>query len=397
MDKTSKIYLHDLGIICALGANKKDISDRVFNAFPNGLTITADCSPGRELPLGQVNSVLPSVAHLPQHEQTRCNQLLLAALEQIQPTLDVHLGKTEKLKIGVVIGTSTSGIREGERAMSQWWTTKSWPRGFSYQQQEMSAPAQCLARWLDARGPAQVISTACSSSAKALASGRRWLRAGICDVVIAGGVDSLCRLTVEGFSALESVSDTVCNPFSNNRNGINIGEGAAVFVMSRDIGPVVLSGVGENSDAHHISAPVPGGAGAKTAMAMALSDASISPGQINYLNLHGTATRQNDKMESSAVAAVLGNSVACSSTKAYTGHTLGAAGAIEAGICWLGLTQDQDHGGNLPVQLWDGITDPELEPLDFVSEPRKVDVLKYAMSNSFAFGGNNISLILERN
>src|SRR5690606_38303373 len=164
----------------------------------------------------------PTVDHLPHWQQSRSSQLLLAALEQIQGDLDRHLSGVDPLRVGVVLGSSTSGIREGERAIAEREKGRGFPAGFSYTQQEMAAPARCLADWIGARGPAFTISTACSSGAKALASARRLLRSGLCDLVIAGGVDVLCGLTVQGFSALESVSSSPCNPFSRNRSGINI-------------------------------------------------------------------------------------------------------------------------------------------------------------------------------
>jgi 3-oxoacyl-[acyl-carrier-protein] synthase-1 len=205
-------------------------------------------------------------------------------------------------------------------------------------------------------------------------------------------VDSLCRLTVNGFDALDSVSGTTCNPMSRNRNGINIGEAASLFVMSREAGPVCLSGVGESSDAHHISAPHPEGVGARSAIESALSDAALSPEQIGYINLHGTATPQNDSMESRAVTQVFTKAPPCSSTKPLTGHTLGAAGALEAAFSWFTVTGD----GRLPVHWWDGEADEQLPELMLVQPGQTLaQAPKHVLSNSFAFGGNNITLILS--
>lgn len=373
---------------------------RLFAGHRDNLTFTEDYTPGQRLPVGRVNSPLPTVDHLPAYQQSRCNRLLLAALEELEPQLSQHLEGVSPLRIGVVLGTSTAGIAEGERAIAEREAGRDWPENYSYQQQEMYAPAESLARWLGARGPAFTISTACSSGAKALASARRLLREGVCDLVIAGGVDVLCGLTVRGFSSLESVSDEICNPSSRNRKGINIGEAASLFIMSREPGEVVLSGVGETSDAHHISAPAPDGAGAAAAIEKALSDAGLEADRVDYLNLHGTATPQNDRMESLALHSSGLAAVHCSSTKAYTGHTLGAAGALEAAFCWLTLMQDRlaDFAGDwyLPVQLWDNELDADLAPLNLVSTPTAIQRPRCVMSNSFAFGGNNISLILER-
>ncbi len=222
----------------------------------------------------------------------------------------------------------------------------------------------------------------------------------MCDAVICGGVDSLCRLTLNGFSALEAVAAERCQPFSVNRHGINIGEGAALFLMTREVlsgaaTPITLLGGGASSDAHHISAPQPEGLGAQAAMTKALAAAGISADQVDYLNLHGTATSHNDAMESQAVQAIFPDGVPCSSSKPMVGHCLGAAGALEAAFCWLTLSAYNPQQ-LLPPHLWDGQADPALPALNLLApgtqlsnnRPRRL------MSNSFAFGGNNISLLL---
>ena len=390
--RKDSVYLNELGIICALGDNHTTIRDHFSAAQPRTLTHTEQFTPGQQLPLGIVNDPLPPLNTLPKQHRTRCNQLLLAALAQITDALEHRRAAIDPLRIGIVLGTSTSGIAEGEAAITALRVSGKLPSNFDYTQQELSAPAQCLAQWLDIKGPAYTISTACSSSAKALASARRLLRMNMCDLVIAGGVDALCGLTVNGFSALESVSQNVCQPFSRTRDGINIGEGCALFLVSKIPTGAALCGVGESSDAYHMSAPDPEGKGAITAMSLALDDASLSSEDIGYLNLHGTATRQNDKMEATAVQHVFDRQVPCSSTKPYTGHTLGA-GAIEAGICWLTMMADKT-ATRLPVHQWDGQQDPDLAPLGLITPNTTVETLNYTMSNSFAFGGNNISLIL---
>ncbi len=394
--KSLPVYLNHLGIVCALGDQHQTIFERLTTGHTDCLTETDVFSPGQPLPLGAVNTPLPALDEFPEDEQTRTNQLLMAAMLKIREAYDEASSNLDPLRIGIVLGTSTSGIAEGEQAIAHWHAEGKLPADFHYARQEMISPAHSLARWLNTKGPAYVISTACSSSAKALASARRLLRMDMCDLVIAGGVDSLCQLTVNGFSALESVSDKPCQPFSVSRDGINIGEGAALFLLTRKPGKIRLSGVGECSDAHHISAPDPEGKGAATAMTLALKDAGLQPEAIDYINLHGTATAQNDKMESFAVERILGTQVPCSSTKPYTGHTLGAAGAIEAGICWLSLSeQSSQTGSTLPQHLWDGQQDPSLADINLVKPNTRVNHLRRTMSNSFAFGGNNISLILE--
>jgi 3-oxoacyl-[acyl-carrier-protein] synthase-1 len=297
-----------------------------------------------------------------------------------------------------VLGTSTSGIDEASRGLAHYISNQQFPVDYDYRQQELGAPANFLADWLQLSGPAYVISTACTSSARALMSAQRLLDLGLCDAVLCGGVDSLCKLTLNGFSSLEAVSDERCNPFSANRNGINIGEAAVLFVMSKQRGDgpaIALLGAGASSDAHHISAPEPSGRGALQAMQKALSHANLQAGHINYLNLHGTATQHNDAMESLAVAALFPQGVPCSSTKPMTGHTLGAAGALEAAFCWLSLSADNPEHA-LPPHVWDGQADPALPALKWVTASERLSSIapRYLMSNSFAFGGNNVSLII---
>jgi 3-oxoacyl-[acyl-carrier-protein] synthase-1 len=245
-----------------------------------------------------------------------------------------------------------------------------------------------------------VHSSACSSSGKALASAARLIRMGLCDAVVTGGVDTLCEFTVAGFAALESVSTAVCNPMSIHRNGINIGEGAALFLMTAEapaIGAgVALLGWGESSDGHHMSAPDPTGRGARLAIEQALDRAGIDAAQVDYINLHGTATKQNDAMESGVIAALFGLAVPVSSTKPFTGHTLGAAAAVEAALCWL-VMQDDNAEGRLPPHLWDGAADPALPALNLVAQGGALGrPARHVLSTSFAFGGSNAALLLGR-
>ena len=387
------LFLNELGIVCALGAGPQAVREALFRDDAPGGVIPNDAfMPGRRLALGTVDDGLPSLAHHPLPLHGRNNALLRAAYLQIQDAVQQAIDRHGPARVAIVVGTSTSGIGEAERAMTHWQHHRQWPAGFHYVQQEIGAPSRFLAAESGARGPAWTISTACSSSAKAMASAARLLRAGLVDAVITGGSDSLCEFTVRGFMALESVSAERCNPFSANRHGINIGEGAALFLMTRAEGPVRLAGWGETADAHHISAPEPQGIGAITAIGQALARARLSPSQIDYVNLHGTATPQNDAMESRAVTAALGGEVPASSTKPLTGHTLGAAGAIEAGLCWLAMTDNPRH--RLPPHWWDGVVDADLPPLAFVAPGATANrPLRHVLSQSFAFGGSNAVLV----
>jgi 3-oxoacyl-[acyl-carrier-protein] synthase-1 len=359
------------------------------------LSTSGAFSDGDLLTLGLYQGDLPSVPLLQEKWHSRNNQFALAALKQIEAETGAAIERFGAPRVGVIIGTSTSGVRESEFAIQHWVQTGEAPDGYDYSVQEMASTAQFIAEILGVAGPVYGVSTACSSGAKALAAARRMIRAGICDAVIAGGVDTMCQLTVKGFSSLEAVSKNRCNPFSKNRSGINIGEGAALFLVTAQAWGVELVGVGEGSDAHHISAPDPSGAGAIRCMTGALQDAGLEAAAVGYVNLHGTATTLNDQMEALAMQEVFGLDTPCSSTKPFTGHALGAAGAVEAGICWLSLAEEAD--AQLPVHVWDSERDPELPRINLVeADFRMEQPLDYALSNSFAFGGNNISLLLGR-
>ncbi|WP_369434677.1 beta-ketoacyl synthase N-terminal-like domain-containing protein [Psychromonas sp. MME1] len=221
-------------------------------------------------------------------------------------------------------------------------------------------------------------------------SAKRLLKAGLVDAVLVGGADSLCKLTLNGFHALEALSSSLCNPFSTNRNGINIGEGAAFMLLStkQSSNNIALLGVGDSSDAHHISAPHPQGLGAISAMQKALHDAQLNAHDIGYINAHGTATPLNDAMESKAIYRLFQDAVPVSSTKPLTGHTLGTASILEASICCLLLQEKL----NLPIQINDGIFDTNMAPIKLVTTKQPLQK-KALLSNSFAFGGNNVSLI----
>ena len=397
----SAVYLNHAGVICALGADAGEVERNLFSAAPPLLPVSDRYSPGRPMPLGEVRATLPAAVLSSERmanasmtgEDSRNNRLLAAAMAPLLPVIEDLKARHGRDRIGIVIGTSTSGIAEGEAALSAAGEGLVLATDYHYGTQEFSAPGRFLARWLDLGGPCCVLSSACTSGGKALVSAARLLQLGVCDAVVAGGVDTLCRMTLAGFSALMVTADTPCNPFSINRRGINIGEGAALFVMTREAGPVRLAGWGESSDAHHISSPDPQGRGAEAAIRQALARAGLAPGQIDYINLHGTATAQNDQVEALAVNRVLGAAVPCSSTKPLTGHTLAAAGAVEALLCWL-LLQRSD--GRLPPHRWDGQPDPAMAPLAGLGRDRLGRPARTAMSNSFAFGGNNLSLILTR-
>jgi len=391
-------YLNALGLVCALGDDRASVARTLFAGDASCMRAESGWVPERDLPVAAVRSPLPPMpADMARHD-SRNNQLLLAAAQQIEPAIREAISRYGRHRIAVILGTSTSGIDEASRGIATYLSEQAFPASYDYRQQELSAPANFLAQWLDLSGPTYVISTACTSSARALLSARRLLDMNLCDAVLCGGVDSLCKLTLNGFSSLEAVSDGRCNPFSINRNGINIGEAAVLFLMTRDATgehEIALLGAGASSDAHHISAPEPSGLGAQQAMHKALRSADLQASDIGYLNLHGTATQHNDAMESLAVNTVFPHGVPCSSTKPMSGHTLGAAGALEAAFCWLALAPE-NRDCLLPPHVWDAQADTNLPALALVNtgDVLRADAPRRFMSNSFAFGGNNVSLII---
>lgn len=297
-------------------------------------------------------------------------------------------------RIGVFIGTSTSGIGATERAYRQRDPiTGGLPATFDYQHtHNVFSVADFTRRWLGLTGAAFVISTACSSSAKVFASAWRQMRAGFCDAAVVGGVDSLCLTTLYGFNALGLASSQPCRPWDAGRDGLNVGEAAGFALLEwaePDDDRALLLGYGESSDAYHMTAAHPEGAGAALAMQQALARADAKPEQVDYINLHGTATPLNDAAEDRAVLRVFGPGTPCSSTKGWTGHTLGAAGITEAVFVCLCL----EHG-LIPGTLNTRQRDPKLGA-GIVLDPQERP-LRLALSNSFGFGGTNCSLLFGR-
>lgn len=297
-------------------------------------------------------------------------------------------------RIGVFIGTSTSGLLQAELAYRRRDSeTGALPADFHYAQTQNSfSVADFTQRYLGLEGPAFVVSSACSSSAKVFGNAARMIAAGICDAAIVGGVDTLCLTTLYGFNSLELLSREPCRPFDAERDGISIGEGAG-FALLRKVngadtrGAVLLLGVGESSDAYHMSSPDPEGLGAKLAMQRALDAAGTAAHEIDYINLHGTGTRTNDASEDKAVTAIFGRRTPCSSTKGATGHLLGAAGISEAITCAIAI-----ENAWLPAGLHTRNIDPTLGS-NYLLEGKQAKVRR-VISNSFGFGGSNCSLVL---
>ena len=301
-----------------------------------------------------------------------------------------------RARVGLFLGTCTAGILQTELAYrARDPVTGALPEAFDYAGTHNTfSVADYVRRRLRLDGPTVVVSCACASSAKAFGSARRMIEAGLIDAAVVGGVDSLCLTTLYGFHSLQLSSSTPCRPFDVARDGISIGEAAAFALLERvpenlDSDSVLLLGIGESSDAYHISAPHPEGLGARRAMQAALAAAVLDPADIDYINLHGTGTPSNDRAESQAVTSVFGPTTPCSSTKGATGHTLGAAGALEAVISALALKH-----GVMPGGVHTTTIDPTLTAL-YIKDNRRASVAR-VLSNSFGFGGTNCSLIFGR-
>ncbi len=330
--------------------------------------------------------------------ECRNNRLAWLGLRQdgFSAAVEAAIARHGRRRVGVFLGTSTAGILQTELAYRRRDPVSgALPDDFIYRTTHNTySVADFVRHYFQLEGPAMVVSTACSSSAKVFGAAARMIEAGLIDAALVGGVDSLCLTTLYGFNSLELLAPEPCRPFDAERQGLSIGEAAAFILLERpadNLGAdaVLLLGVGESSDAHHMSSPHPEGLGARMAMAAALQSAGLQATDIDYINLHGTATPGNDAAEGKAVAGLFGERTPCSSTKGATGHTLGAAGGLEAIVCAIALQHGFLPGGCNTRQL-----DPNI-PIRYLTA--NLDAApKRVLSNSFGFGGTNCSLVLGR-
>ena len=402
VDSFSPAVVTSLGICNALGMNSQEVFERLLQGDTGGMSTLTTLLPDRPCMVGQIQGELPMVPASLSQYQSRFFSIATHVCQQIESRMALVKSKFGARRIGVVLGSSTSGIQSGEEAYASRAAGGGFPKTFHYVQQEMGALSNFVRDYFELEGPAYTISTACTSSAKALIAANRLLATGSCDAVLTGGLDSLCKLTTRGFDSLGLVADSLCNPFSANRKGLNLGEGACFMVMERldqvaEGAYVGLTGFGESSDAYHMSAPHPEGKGAAEAISQAVALAGIHTNELLYVNAHGTGTLHNDSAEAAAIARVLGHEVPVSSSKPMTGHVLGGAGATEAGFCVLVLEQAGDSL-SLPPHQWDGIEDEEMPRLRFVVPDELYPVHGNAgvLSTSFAFGGSNAALLFQR-
>lgn len=388
------VGLRALGLVTPLGVGKNENARRLA-AGERGLATPITLLDGTVVPFGMVTTALSKVPSALASYESRNVALALTALSEIDVEIRSALARYGSERVAVVMGSSTSGIESGLLALEAAPAPDSLPEDFSFARQELGTVSESIARHYRLAGPALTIATACSSAGKALAAARRLLVQDHADAVIVGGVDSFTRVTLNGFHSLHALDREPCRPFDVSRSGINIGEGAAIFLMERGTGHVALKGVGESSDGHNMTAPRPDGRGAILAMTRALDDAGCAPADIDYVNLHATGTLLNDAMEAKAVHAVFGSNKICSGSKGQVGHTLGAAGAVEAAFCWLTLSAYLD-GTRVPPHIGCDVVDPAFPPLALATVGTTLGrPVRTAMSSSYAFGGSNISIILS--
>ena len=387
------VYITDVALSCALGTERHQVWSAARAGDQSGMAASSDFLLEESAVFGQVVSDAPSLLTHSNFERYRCrnNEMAASLVEQMADSIERIKTLYDSHRIGVVMATSTSGIASGEQALRMFCHQEQFPIDYYYETQEIGGLADFIVRYVDISGPSMTVSTACTSGAMALSSAKRWLDLGLVDAVIAGGVDTLCQMTARGFHALGAMSTELTNPFSANRKGLNLGEGGAIFLLTNEPADIRLMGVGASSDAHHISAPDPSGRGAKLAIQRGLEQAGIQASDVDYVNLHGTATEKNDLMESVAVASILGCDVSCSSSKALTGHTLGAAGAIEAGLCWLTLAHRNEK--RCIPHRFDGVLDEACSPIR-LSDGQLDGPPTMCVSTSFAFGGSNTAVVM---
>jgi 3-oxoacyl-[acyl-carrier-protein] synthase-1 len=372
----------------ALGVDSTQVIERLYRG-ESGLRPPSQALPF-ETVCGEVAGRLPPLPPALAAYDSRLARLALALIEPMRGAIDAAVRRWGAARVAIVLGTSTGGLAETEAAHRAILAGRGLPASYSLERTHaLSAATDLLAAVLGIEGLRFVVSTACSSSAKALSSGHRLIDAGMADAVLAGGIDTLCELTVRGFHSLGILSSRAARPFGSEREGINIGEGGALVLLEREGAAAVhLWGAGETADAHHMSAPHPEGDGAEEAMRRALEAAGVTPAQIGHINSHGTGTPLNDAAEARAIGRVFGRRVPVVSTKGYTGHMLGAAGATEAVFTMIALERRE-----LPASLGSWPVDPALAgEIDVPQAPRAVGGA-FAISNSFAFGGSNIALV----
>ncbi|MCA8977826.1 MAG: beta-ketoacyl-ACP synthase [Planctomycetes bacterium] len=339
--------------------------------------------------VGPVTAALPELPGALRPWQTRIARMAALLIEELDEPLRRARERWQPERFAILLGTSTAGAETTERAYKEFVEQGEFPDRYDFARQHTFGAVLHVIRELSgARGPAWMCSTACTSSGKPFATAQRLMAAGMIDAAIVGGLDTLCTMTLQGFGALQALDRVPSRPFSKERNGISIGEGGAFALVEREgDARVLVEGIGETSDAYHISAPHPEGLGARAAMRQAMAQAGVDAAAIDHVNAHGTGTQLNDSAEAKAISAILGNDVPVVSTKAFTGHTLGAAAALEFAFSACAIEE-----GWIPAALAVTPVDPEI-PVRIPVTVTRGD-FRRVISNSFAFGGNNVSLLV---
>ena len=387
-----RIYLNRVNCISAAGRDLAETRRTLFASDFKPLPRYENIVEGETLAYGLVTTAADDPVR-PDYRQTRTEKLLEACLAGLPGVFDLT-ARYGASRVAVVLGASTSGMREIEAGMIRHHDEGSLPASFSIDALNLGRPADFVAERIGAAGPVYSVSNACASGAMSIASGCALLRAGLADAVVAGGIDGFSRFTTRGFQGLGALSPAPCQPFSAQRCGINLGEGGALVVLSREASPVEVAGTGVTSDAYHASAPDPEGTEAAHAMRLALEAADLAPEDVDFVSAHGTATSLNDAMEAKAIHRVFGAAARVASLKPYTGHTLAGAGALQAALAWL-LLVDNPAGRLFMNQA--APLDPRLAPIHLVSRPEALGrPLNAVMGNAFAFGGSNAVLVFKR-
>lgn len=400
-----KIYLSRPGVISAAGDSVEAVWSSAIHA-DNSCIKPIQITSGDVVPVARICDQ-PDVSPTKARFKTHCIRLEYAALRHIESAIEAAKARYRPERIAVCVGTCDNGSETSLWGHKHFFENGAFPNEYTLEMQSADYVATFIKEEYGITGPAVSFATACTSSASAIIRAASLIKSGLADACIAGGVDVASETVLLGFLALEAISPEPTNPFSKNRKGITLGDGAAFFVLSKEPlekgqPKIVLKGYAESSDAHHLTAPDESGAGAVKAMTGALQAARLLPQDIGYLSLHGTGTVLNDKMESSATAQVFGADVLCSGTKSVTGHTLGASGALALSLCYKALVENyQKETWVLPAQAWDGIRDETLPALNFVCAEqngaalqKSAKMLHNCMANSFGFGGANASLIV---
>lgn len=404
-ENKTKIYLSNPGFVCAAGnsLNPGEFAENLESGNRDGIK-KVDCglvgeNGVKSFFVGKIADDLlkPTGDKFDMHSL----QILDFALSSIKSVVQKAISRYGAERVGVCIGSCDNGSSLSFKAHKVFFENGEFPQDYDLKVQGADYVATFAKNRLGTKGISFAFSTACSSSASAIIKAKELILSGVCDAVVAGGVDVASDTVLLGFDSLEAVSHEKVNPFSKNRKGINLGEGAALFLLSKDDldeTKIILAGTGESSDASHMTAPLADGTGAAQAMKAALTSANLSPSEIDYVNLHGTGTHLNDSMEAKGVDLVFGKSFPpCSSTKSLMGHTLGAAASLELAACFYAIKSQK-----FPLHVWDGVQDEEMPALNLVtsdfqsrSMAQKTEI-RACMSNSFAFGGCNASLIITK-